>query len=197
MASPRVRFGFEGPRTNSLAFAKSDCHSCLSFNESCDRRRPRCGTCSSSHRKCGGFAMDLVWKDLAVSGRDSDSARLQVDSTKNHSGFKFIKGRAKRKRQPKDAFPTKARSERTSISSAPGTSEVSFSPVVPTMAAFPGVSSPPVSVKEMLEQQDVISPGSSESSVLTDFTQQGANVHSEVAGTVHGNLFPYAMTIVC
>lgn len=52
-------------RTNSLAFAKQDCHTCSRLNDKCDRRRPKCGTCLSHQRDCGGFALDLVWKDAA------------------------------------------------------------------------------------------------------------------------------------
>ncbi|CAG8050186.1 unnamed protein product [Penicillium olsonii] len=48
-------------RTNSLAFARSDCHTCAAANEQCDRRRPRCSTCLDHGRKCGGFATPLSW----------------------------------------------------------------------------------------------------------------------------------------
>lgn len=48
-------------RTNSLAFARSDCHTCSANDERCDRRRPRCSTCLNQGRKCGGFATTLSW----------------------------------------------------------------------------------------------------------------------------------------
>lgn len=50
-----------GKRTNSLAFARADCHTCATLNDQCDRRRPRCSTCLSKGRKCDGFAVSLSW----------------------------------------------------------------------------------------------------------------------------------------
>jgi hypothetical protein len=50
-----------GKRTNSLAFAQADCHTCATLNDQCDRRRPRCSTCLSKGRKCDGFAVSLSW----------------------------------------------------------------------------------------------------------------------------------------
>jgi hypothetical protein len=49
------------PRTNSLAFAKTDCHTCAAQRRKCDRRRPRCSPCLSNGVKCGGFPMQLSW----------------------------------------------------------------------------------------------------------------------------------------
>lgn len=48
-------------RTNSLAFAQADCHTCVVAGDHCDRQRPKCSTCLSKGRECGGFAMPLSW----------------------------------------------------------------------------------------------------------------------------------------
>jgi hypothetical protein len=98
-----------GHRTNSLAFAKLDCHTCAALKKHCDRKRPRCDTCISSRQRCGGFAMDLVWKDLAVSNdaitstpsQESGSYQRQTQISRKRPDFKFIRGRSKIKRKPK------------------------------------------------------------------------------------------------
>lgn len=102
-----------GHRSNSLAFSKHDCHTCTELKKRCDRQRPRCGTCIKSRRKCGGFTLDLVWKDLAVLGPVSPSHGILEDGELNdmdgqssghnrkRASFKFIRGRPKRKRLPK------------------------------------------------------------------------------------------------
>ena len=51
----------KGKRTNSLAFAQSDCHTCATLQDQCDRRRPRCTTCIAQGRNCDGFATSLSW----------------------------------------------------------------------------------------------------------------------------------------
>ncbi|SLM34267.1 Zn(2)-C6 fungal-type DNA-binding domain [Lasallia pustulata] len=49
------------PRTNSLGRAKTDCHTCSQYRRTCDRQRPRCGTCLHRDILCGGYALDLTW----------------------------------------------------------------------------------------------------------------------------------------
>lgn len=49
------------PRTNSLGRAKTDCHTCSQYHRTCDRQRPRCGTCIHRGILCGGYALDLTW----------------------------------------------------------------------------------------------------------------------------------------
>ena len=49
-------------RTNSLAFAKSDCHTCAALSLHCDRQRPRCSICQASGRLCQGYSMPLTWR---------------------------------------------------------------------------------------------------------------------------------------
>lgn len=51
----------KGKRTNSLAFAQADCHTCGVAGDRCDRQRPKCSTCLLKGRECGGFAMPLSW----------------------------------------------------------------------------------------------------------------------------------------
>lgn len=92
-----------GRRTNSLAFAKNDCHTCTSLNKECDRRRPRCGTCLSDGRKCDGFAMPLVWQGSETNISPSFPRHLQKGQSCNTAEFKFVQGRPKRKRRPKSS----------------------------------------------------------------------------------------------
>jgi len=114
MASPKAPFPtnrFEGRRTNSLGFAKHDCHTCSSLRKCCDRRRPHCGTCKSSGRQCGGFAMELVWKDLAKvhapcrpAKRSEHAEQLRKGPVREHIAFKFVPGTSKRQRNGNGAY---------------------------------------------------------------------------------------------
>lgn len=104
-------------RTNSLAFAQSDCHTCASTAEQCDRRRPRCSTCLSHGRKCGGFATPLswdprrMWIDNPSNMKNSSTSVLNRDvSNRPEQGpdrpapprrFRFIKGASKPRKQRK------------------------------------------------------------------------------------------------
>lgn len=92
-------------RTNSLAFAKVDCHTCSALKRHCDRQRPHCGICLSNRQKCDGFPVKLVWKDVSVSaetasplrGLGSGQASIEVRASR------FIQGRPRRKRRPKNS----------------------------------------------------------------------------------------------
>ncbi|EXJ60599.1 hypothetical protein A1O7_04752 [Cladophialophora yegresii CBS 114405] len=55
-----------GRRTNSLGWAKSDCHTCASHNRYCDRRRPRCSPCLAEGAVCKGYVQELNWERGAV-----------------------------------------------------------------------------------------------------------------------------------
>jgi hypothetical protein len=48
-------------RTNSLAFATTDCHRCITYVKRCDRLRPQCSTCLQRGQKCPGFVTPLFW----------------------------------------------------------------------------------------------------------------------------------------
>ncbi|OGM44196.1 hypothetical protein ABOM_006996 [Aspergillus bombycis] len=95
-----------GKRTNSLAFARSDCHTCASRGQKCDRQRPQCTTCISHGRKCGGFATPLSWdhrrtRNRALAGQDDSGEDAAVTTPKIGNGqigkdpprhFKFVLG---------------------------------------------------------------------------------------------------------
>jgi hypothetical protein len=94
-------------RTNSLGSAKTDCHSCSSLKEACDRQRPQCGTCQREQRKCGGYVLNLVWKCHSL-GEAQSPIRCITDTNGPVSAgdlvvserqFKFRKGRSKTKRK--------------------------------------------------------------------------------------------------
>lgn len=53
-------------KTNSLAFANTECHTCLANGVACDRRRPKCRTCLSKGWQCGGFATPLSWDNSRI-----------------------------------------------------------------------------------------------------------------------------------
>lgn len=92
-------------RTNSLGSATIDCHTCSVLKARCDRQRPQCGTCRSSRRRCGGFAIDLVWKDFALPDEATDiatDAAHVADPTPRTGApreFRFVQGRPKTKRK--------------------------------------------------------------------------------------------------
>lgn len=99
--------------TNSLAFARTDCHTCVSTHRKCDRRRPQCTTCLDLGLKCGGFATPLSWDDSRIFlGKPSQKAVYACDgdrgrgggkgkgeSVKSSRNFRFVGGGSKRKRR--------------------------------------------------------------------------------------------------
>ncbi|KAL2850228.1 hypothetical protein BJY01DRAFT_233302 [Aspergillus pseudoustus] len=98
-----------GKRTNSLTFAQSDCYTCASLGERCDRRRPRCSTGLGVARRCVGFATPLSW--------DSERMVTSPTSTAVHSTsvawpdsskqFGFVRGAigSKKHRNKEDSQP--------------------------------------------------------------------------------------------
>jgi len=113
------------PRTNSLAFAKSDCHTCSELKRWCDRQRPRCGTCIKHRLKCGGYVLDLTWKQPSGSQEASSSARSSVAPspgrvTASDQQFKFKQGKPKKRRNLRPSTGKKVgRLENASASSPP------------------------------------------------------------------------------
>ena len=95
--------------TNSLAFARTDCHTCVSTRRKCDRRRPQCTTCLDLGLKCGGFVTPLSWDDSrillgkpsqrAVYACDGDKRTGKNGNTKSSRSFRFVGGSSKRKRR--------------------------------------------------------------------------------------------------
>ncbi|EXJ84971.1 hypothetical protein A1O3_05646 [Capronia epimyces CBS 606.96] len=62
-------------RTNSLAFAKSDCHTCKTLRRVCDRQRPICTTCQTAGDACEGFQTRLIWEGSDLPSRRGDDSR--------------------------------------------------------------------------------------------------------------------------
>ncbi|KAL2818166.1 fungal-specific transcription factor domain-containing protein [Aspergillus cavernicola] len=93
-----------GKRTNSLAFAQSDCHTCASLGEKCDRRRPRCSTCLGRARRCGGFATPLSWDPRRMVSSSTPktvpiTSAAWSDSSKQ---FRFVRGATRPKKRRKE-----------------------------------------------------------------------------------------------
>lgn len=110
----------QGKRTNSLGFAQTDCHTCASLSEKCDRRRPRCSKCLGQDRRCGGFAMPLSWDprrmwsdnpSVAGASKDLPNEEIVTDSSPKSvptafpvrsdspKCFRFVKGVSRPKKR--------------------------------------------------------------------------------------------------
>lgn len=104
-------------RTNSLAFSKTDCHTCASLGQRCDRRRPQCSICLSHGRKCGGFVTPLVWDNRRMLDKSSTRAsgenakqgiraRTPSPSTSGTSRrFRFVTGPSRATKRRKTSQP--------------------------------------------------------------------------------------------
>lgn len=122
--------------TNSLAFARTDCHTCVSSRRKCDRRRPQCTTCLDQGLKCGGFATPLSWDDSriflgkpsqkAVYACDGDRSkgRGRGESAKSSRNFRFVGGGSKRKRRRRVSPDRSLRGEQTAATESPQEAEV-------------------------------------------------------------------------
>jgi len=103
-------------RTNSLGWAKSDCHKCSSLQRVCDRRRPRCTPCISDGIVCSGYVQELNWErgsfrlatlpDLASSGPTGGKSGSAESQLAKPSQFIFVDQIGAQRRQ-------KRRSSRT------------------------------------------------------------------------------------
>ncbi|KAL9074150.1 MAG: hypothetical protein Q9157_004498 [Trypethelium eluteriae] len=93
-------------RTNSLGWAKSDCHTCQSTSRSCDRRRPRCDACTAEGNLCGGYIQKLKWQGEGRKTRSARAKQILVPSSggreaaPNTTEYAFVQedGRKRRKR---------------------------------------------------------------------------------------------------
>ncbi|BAE60999.1 unnamed protein product [Aspergillus oryzae RIB40] len=108
-----------GKRTNSLAFARADCHTCTSRGQKCDRQRPHCTTCISHGRKCGGFATPLSWdhrrtRKRALASHDDSGEDAAVTTPKIGNGqigkdpprhFRFVQGGKRDRKRRKVVQP--------------------------------------------------------------------------------------------
>ncbi|KAL9089635.1 MAG: hypothetical protein Q9165_005667 [Trypethelium subeluteriae] len=68
-------------RTNSLGWAKSDCHTCQSIFRFCDRRRPRCDACTTEGVICGGYVQRLRWHGEGRKARPARSEQTLVSGS--------------------------------------------------------------------------------------------------------------------
>lgn len=124
MQSQRTTSG-ESKKTNSLAFARTDCHTCASLGERCDCRRPRCSSCLDRGRKCEGFTTPLSWDprrmwsgnpstaigdafnnltkrgNTAVDTFTSHSAPMFTGKTCSQRPFRFVKGPSRPRKRRK------------------------------------------------------------------------------------------------
>ncbi|RAH66728.1 uncharacterized protein BO66DRAFT_459120 [Aspergillus aculeatinus CBS 121060] len=118
-ANPDSTTTTKGKRTNSLAFAQTDCHTCASSGEHCDRRRPKCSTCLRQGRRCDGFVTPLSWDPRRMKTDDSAVHPLPADpSIMSNSTppqrFQFVTGARVRKRRRTGPATARARPARRS-----------------------------------------------------------------------------------
>ena len=66
-------------RTNSLGWAQSDCHTCSALGRRCNRRRPRCDSCTAQDVICGGYVQRLDWQRGVASRGKLQGVKLTVD----------------------------------------------------------------------------------------------------------------------
>lgn len=105
-------------KSNSLAFARTDCHTCTADGVQCDRQRPQCNTCLNRGRKCGGFATPLSWDERRTyqgrSGEQGSCVRLDHRPAEEGIGglrppkrpFRFVLGgKRERKRRRVEQLP--------------------------------------------------------------------------------------------
>jgi hypothetical protein len=93
-------------RTNSLGWAKTDCHTCQSTSQRCDRRRPRCQSCTNQGIICGGYVQKLQWQDQRQKKRSkgpgktviAGAGRDEVSTKTTEYAFVQEDGRNTRKR---------------------------------------------------------------------------------------------------
>lgn len=113
MLEPDLSVSSNGKKTNSLAFCRTDCHTCVSLGQACDRRRPQCSTCLSQGRKCGGFATPLswatqrMWTDNPLAKEGAGGHATQPVSSRNPRKpcsprqFRFVMGASKPRKRRK------------------------------------------------------------------------------------------------
>ncbi|KAK1143722.1 hypothetical protein N8T08_006122 [Aspergillus melleus] len=116
-------------KPNSLAFARTDCHTCAASGVQCDRQRPQCTTCLNRGRKCGGFATPLSWDDRRTYRGDSteqgscvrppagiaeegntDPRQAAATRSRQSRPFRFVLGgkRERKRRRAVDQVPNDA-----------------------------------------------------------------------------------------
>lgn len=105
-----------GKRTNSLAFARSDCHTCASLSDKCDRRRPKCSACIDRGRCCGGFATPLSWDSKRMVNPSSSTAVSNASAAFSSPSkeYRFVKGATNPRRRRKEPKTRSSEQEDTS-----------------------------------------------------------------------------------
>lgn len=84
----------KGRRSNSLGFARTDCHTCASLGDQCDRQRPRCSTCLDHGRRCGGFATPLSWDSRRMLTEGSSASQVRINAAHEGDGQSAAAGRS-------------------------------------------------------------------------------------------------------
>ncbi|KAL9110362.1 MAG: hypothetical protein Q9227_005093 [Pyrenula ochraceoflavens] len=94
-------------RTNSLGWAKSDCHTCQSTSRRCDRRRPRCDACTAQGKTCGGYVQQLKWQNRRQKPRSLAAEKTHIVGPESHEtpvktrDYTFVQEDGRKKRQRK------------------------------------------------------------------------------------------------
>jgi hypothetical protein len=99
MLQPNSPIAPNGRRTNSLAFCRTDCHTCAAAGQRCDRRRPQCSTCLDQGRQCGGFATPLTWasKRMRTDSQPAGEAEDATPTVRSKSGSRDASSSAPRR----------------------------------------------------------------------------------------------------
>ncbi|KAJ9602209.1 hypothetical protein H2200_013329 [Cladophialophora chaetospira] len=143
-----------GRRTNSLGWAKSDCHTCTSLGRHCDRRRPRCSPCLAEGAVCKGYVQQLNWERASQRNRKHrskeysqiaavETARLgdTTASLPKPDKFTFVDHAETQKRQRRRSR-TQSKSSDTSWSQLSPVAVVSIDPECSDDLISPVSSSP-------------------------------------------------------
>ncbi|KAF4761141.1 hypothetical protein HAV15_007087 [Penicillium sp. str.  len=202
----------QGKRTNSLGFAQTDCHTCASLSEKCDRRRPRCSTCLGQDRRCGGFAMPLSWDprrmwsdNPSVAGASKDLPNeetsvptafpLPADSPKR---FRFVKGVSRPKKRRRVNSPKEQASRSVVTENTAVTPEVVLRTAAQNLEIFDdnqrgkaldGLADRPI--EPVLQNLQISSMGQSIAPMLRDEADQGVS-GDPVPRTIEEPTIPYA-----
>ena len=138
------------PRTNSLAFAKTDCHTCTANQCRCDRKRPRCSSCSAKNIVCGGYPMQLTWsKSKPIQPRAAMFSE-QIDDPFHLEPLSFQASIHVRDRNSRSR-PHKPRKFRFVTEQAPGrkqTSTESCEARIKQSSAYPGETHARASIQQ-------------------------------------------------
>lgn len=139
----------KGRRSNSLGFARTDCHTCASLGDQCDRQRPRCSTCLDHGRRCGGFATSLSWDSRRMLTEGSSASQVRINAAHDGDGqstaagrspatlrhFRFVPTRSRQRARRKGRSASKQGTARNQVSGRRSESQA-----VAEMANEPGLA---------------------------------------------------------